>query len=42
MIIQVIFGRQQVFGVVAGDFSLVLGNRIGKFGQQVFDVIAWD
>ena len=42
MSIQVIFGCQQVFGVVARDFSLVLGNRIGKFGQQVFGSVADD
>ena len=28
------FGLNKFFGVVAKDFSLVLGNRVEKFGQH--------
>ena len=36
------FGLKKFFGVVARDFSLVLGNRVEKFGQQVFGTVAED
>ena len=29
-----IIWSQQVFDIVARDFSLVLGSRVGKFGQH--------
>ena len=37
-----IIWSQQVFGIVARDFSLILGNRVGKIGQQVFGAIVGD
>ena len=36
------FGLNKFFGVLARDFSLVLGNCVEKFGQQVFGTVAGD
>ena len=36
------FGLNKFFDVIARDFSLVLGNRVEKFGQQVFGIVVGD
>ena len=40
--IYISFGLNKFFSIVARDYSLFLGSRVEKFGQQVFCAVVGD